>query len=308
VYDLTQLTPFDARYPSRLRALFDPPDLTVSGGPIEGTRVVAIVGARHAHPDAVRFAGQLAQRLAGLGVVVASGGAAGVDAAAHLGALTTQLGRTWVVAPTGHRHCYPIHHAALFERVSQGPGAVVWPFSPGSPALRHSFLRRNRVLVALSDAVVVVQAGPKSGSLNTAGWARALGRPLWAVPAPPWLEGFDGSRDLIALGARPLTSTTAFLVQLGLIPPVPSGENRRAPGLRPALTDEPQGSLLLAPLSGHESAVLAATSGAPCHIDAIASVAGVSPQATTAALLTLALENVVVEGPPGFYRRRDHTQ
>ena len=284
-----QLTPLDSRYPSRLRAIADAPaSLTTSGGSLEAERVVAIVGSRAAAPDAAEFAHDLASTLARLGVVVVSGGAVGIDGAAHRGALSVG-GRTWVVAPTGHGAVFPERHAGLFEQVAGGPGAMIWPFAPDYRH-RSAFLARNRVLVALADAVVVVQAGFPSGALRAAAIARTLGRGLWVVPAPPWLEAYRGSRMLLDGGARPLLFVDAFLASLGVT---------AQPGPSPVRASPAR------PLNQSEAAALEATSSAPLHLDEIASRAALSAQAAAAALLTLALENVVVEGPPGFFTRRD---
>jgi DNA processing protein len=287
-----ELRPLDPAYPSRLRSVADAPaSLLTSGGSLEADRVVAIVGSRDAAADAADFARRLAAQLAGLGVVVASGGALGIDAAAHRGALEAG-GRTWVVAGTGSDHVFPAQHADLFAEVGRGPGAMIWPFA-ADYRHRTGFLARNRVLVALSDAVVVVQAGFPSGALRAATCARTLGRPLWVCPAPPWLDTYRGSRMLLArpdeTGARPLFFVEALLSSLGL----PAGT-----GSAPAAA--PQRAL-----SSSEADALRATSTAPLHLDEIASRASLPAQAATAALLTLALENVVVEGPPGFFRRRD---
>lgn len=204
------LTPLDRRYPRRLRTLAKPPaSLIVQGGSLDAERTVAVVGSRRAHDDSVTFATKLARELGQRGVVVVSGGARGVDRGAHDGALAVE-GRTWVVAGTDPSRCYPREHAGLFDRIAQGPGAVIWPFERPMP--RGGFPARNRILVALADAVVVVQAGLNSGALSAAGWARKLGKPLWVAGVSPWQEGdFDGSRELLAGGALPLSSVHAFL-------------------------------------------------------------------------------------------------
>jgi DNA processing protein len=296
---LAQLTPLDRRYPTRLRGFsFSPAVLWVRGGETEAALTVAIVGSREARPAAARFATRLARRLAMAGVVVVSGGAVGIDAAAHRGALEGR-GRTWAVAPTGPQGCFPPEHDALFLEIGRGPGTMIWPFARPH-AHRSAFLARNRVLVALADVVVVAQAGLKSGAIHAASWARRLKKPLWVVPPAPWMKGFRGSRRLLEEGAIPLTSSYLFLESLGL------PERNRSLG--PGSAGVPHALLAPGPassLSAHEIAVLGATSPEPSHADAISARAGTSPQATTAALLTLALENVLVEGPPGFFRRRD---
>jgi DNA processing protein len=208
-------------------------------------------------------------------------------------------GRTWAIAGTGHRRCFPAEHEALFETIAEGPGAMIWPFAPDFAA-RGGFTTRNRYLVALSDAVVVVQAAEHSGALHAAGCARTQKKPLWVVPASPWLRTFQGSVELLEAGAQPLHSVDPLLYSLGLRP-----QNRTEDdgGANPLPGSPPP--LLAFPLSDQESATLRATTVTPRHTDAIAEDAGLSPQATAVALLTLALENVLVEGPPGFFRRRD---
>jgi DNA processing protein len=285
VTSLLHLTPLDRAYPSRLRKLEDPPaSITLSGELSETDRVVAVVGSRDPTSEAEKFAGELAGKLVEAGCVVASGGAEGIDAAAHRGALAAS-GRTWVVAGTGHGRVFPSMHAGLFRTVERGPGRVIWPFAPGYSS-RSAFLARNRILVALADAVVVVQAGFPSGALHTATCALKQGKPLWVVPVAPWVEGaYTGSRRLLDAGARPLTTVERLLRSLG---PAPL-----------------ELDTAIYAVSQEESRVFTATSSVPLHVDEIAARAGGSAQATAAALLTLALENVVVEGPPGFFRRRD---
>jgi DNA processing protein len=290
------LTLLDSGYPSRLRdSPYAPASLATRGGSLEASVVVAVVGSRRARAGAIRFTEKLSAMLVGAGAVVASGGARGIDAAAHRGALAAG-GRTWVVAATGPTGCFPPEHAALFERVAGGPGAMLWPFgSKGRRSFRSAFPARNRILVTLADAVVVVQAGTASGALNAASWAVRLEKPLWVAPSAPWMRDFGGSRQLLREGALPLQSRRKLLRALGLAPPSGALHAPPSPPRTPAL---PQ-------LSPVESTVLAAMSTVPLHLDAVTIRSHLSAQETAAALLTLALENVVVEGPPGFFRRRN---
>ncbi len=288
---LRHVTPLEEGFPSRLRSAADPPaSISLQGGAVEAPCTVAVVGSRAACEGARTFARELAGALAQSGAVVVSGGAVGIDAAAHEGALGAG-GRTWAVAGTGHTHCFPLEHAGLFERIGQGPGAMVWPFPPQFKH-RGGFIARNRVLVTLSDAVVVVQAGAQSGALNAASRARQLGKPLWVVPAAPWMEDFAGSRQLLASGARPLGTPGELLAALGLV------ALAGAPSLA---SGAPEPHLLHLPPD--VSAVFHATPSGPSHFEAIASASDQTVQVAMAALLTLSLENVVVEGPPGFFRR-----
>ena len=152
-------------------------------------------------------------------------------------------------------------------------------------------------MIALSDAVVVVQAGEQSGALNAATWAKRLGKPLWVVPGlpwSPWQEAFTGSLELLAKGATPFTSIPAFLAAMALDDH--STEEAATPSLSPTVPSARA-------LTGDARAIYEATSSRPAHLDSIAMAAGQTAQVATATLLTLALENVVVEGPPGFFRR-----
>jgi DNA processing protein len=254
-----------------------------------------VVGARAAFRDCTDFTRELAGSLVRAGAVVVSGGALGIDEAAHEGALAAS-GRTWVIAGTGHERTYPPEHVDLFERIARGPGSMLWPFAP-SYEHRSGFVRRNRVLVALSDVVVVVQAGGQSGALHAASCAKRLGKPLWVVPGlpwDPWREAFAGSLRLLTDGATPLTSIPAFLAAVAL-------DDHSSDEAAPASPSPPFPRA--AGLTGDARAVYEATSSRPSHLDSIAMAAGQTAQVATATLLTLALENVVVEGPPGFFRR-----
>jgi DNA processing protein len=245
--------------------------------------------------DCADFARELSGELARTGAVVVSGGAMGIDGAAHEGALAAN-GRTWAVAGTGHERIFPPEHAELFDRIARGPSAMLWPFAPkfNRPG---GFVRRNRILVALSDAVVVVQAGEQSGALNAASWAKKLGKPLWVAPAPPWdpwRTAFAGSLQLLAEGATPFPSIPAFLAAMAL------DDHSSDEAATLSLSAQVPGP---AGLTGDARAVYEATSSRPAHLDSIAIGAGQTAQVVMATLLTLALENVVVEGPPGFFRR-----
>jgi len=184
----------------------------------EGPRV-SIVGARAATRGALDFSRQLAERLATWRQVIVSGGALGVDAAAHEGALAAG-GVTLAVLGTGIDIAYPVRHTYLFERICAS-GALISPLPPGTGALAWHFPFRNPIIAALGDAVVIVEAGARSGSLGTAAAATRLGRPLWARPGSP------GCDELIATGAaRPALSVEQLAGELlghgGAPPAIPS--------------------------------------------------------------------------------------
>src|SRR6185312_6809092 len=124
----------------------------------------------------------LAEGLCERGIAVVSGGAFGIDGAAHRGALGVD-GSTVAVLAGGVDVPYPAGHSALLHRIYRA-GLVVSEYPPGVRPARHRFLVRNRLVAALSGATVVVEAGLRSGAANTAAWARALGRVVCAVPGP----------------------------------------------------------------------------------------------------------------------------
>lgn len=191
--ETTMYEPGDAGFPQRLAALGWPKRLFVRGVLTDGP-AVAIVGARAASQRAMQTAHTIGKHLAERGVAVVSGGALGVDGAAHEGALEGK-GPTIVVVGTGVDVAYPSRHAPLFERVVAARGALVSMFPLGMHAARGSFIARNELIAALADAVVVVEADIKSGSLSTAQSARKLGRLLGAMPGSP------GTARLLATGA-----------------------------------------------------------------------------------------------------------
>lgn len=290
------LDPSEPAYPADLRRLPSPRPLTLSG-PLPSGLAVAIVGTRKPSAEALVFARELAARVALAGGVVVSGGAVGIDAAAHEGALSAG-GRTVCVVATGAHHVFPAEHAELYARIAGSSGAMVWPFPADAVARRPHFLRRNGVLVGLSQVVVVVQAGPSSGALNAASWARKAQRPLWVVPQAPWAAGgFEGSLRELERGARPLTSILLFLKSLELLsdttlplplPPCPPARPPRPP---------------VEAVAPEHAGLLAQLDERPRHMEELAEAAGMTIAAATTALLTLTLQNVVEEEPLGFFSR-----
>jgi len=146
------------------------------------TPSVAIVGARAATSYGEHVAGELAAESAGRGIPVVSGAAYGIDAAAHRAALAVG-GTTVALLAGGADRPYPAGNGRLIDRIAES-GAIVSEVPCGGAPTKWRFLQRNRIIAASADATVVVEAGWRSGSLNTASHARALGRPVGAVPGP----------------------------------------------------------------------------------------------------------------------------
>jgi len=196
----------DPRYPENLTRIIDPPSVLFIKGSVEHLQfpAIAVVGARQASELGRRFAFSLGSRLATQGLVVISGLALGVDGAAHEGSLRGG-GPTVAVLGTGLDVVYPAAHRHLSERIIEN-GALLTEFPPGTGPDKSHFPRRNRLVSGLSQGVVVVEAGERSGSLITARLALEQGREVFAVPGPPGLPGSRGVNQLLKDGAQLLES------------------------------------------------------------------------------------------------------
>lgn len=207
------LVPGDDGYPDLLQHTADPPLGLFVRGRLRSAPVVAVVGSRRASPYGRQIARTLGEELARAGVVVASGMARGVDAAAHEGALAAG-GPTWAVWGTGPGRVYPPEHGELASAIASC-GALVTEYLPGTPPRRHQFPERNRVLAGLSSAVVVVEAAARSGALITARIAVDEGREVLAVPGSILSEVSIGPNTLLRLGARPMLTPRDVLDAIG---------------------------------------------------------------------------------------------
>ncbi len=184
-----------AEYPSALAVSEDAPPILFRRGVDVGERCVAVVGTRQPTPDARQFAFMLSAALAERGWAVISGLAAGIDTAAHTGAVEGK-GMTAAVLGCGVRVVYPPENAKLSARILQH-GALLSEVSPDSPPNTSALVARNRLISGLSRAVIVVQAGPASGSMHAARFARSQDRIVYAVQ-----NGSEGNEGLINGGAR----------------------------------------------------------------------------------------------------------
>lgn len=239
-----------------------------------------MVGTRQPTDGAARFARVLARELTLAGVTVASGGAMGIDAAAHRGALDAG-GATLVVAPAGLACCYPAEHADLFEEVLQRGGCYLAPGTPETPATRAAFFARNAVLVALAHVVVVVEAPLRSGARNAARQARCLGRPLLVVPTTPWNRRGGGNLAELRGAARMCSRAEDVLAELRAVGqrPVPPRPPRRrsAPPRLPGLDGSDTQRVLRAAREGAE------------HVDHVVERTGLPVSRVLPALLRLSL-------------------
>ncbi|MCW5821062.1 MAG: DNA-protecting protein DprA, partial [Trueperaceae bacterium] len=217
----------DAAYPPALleddRAA--PPVVFVAGDlppqvmrPFAQLASCALVGARRASQPALAFARDLARAAAHHGLVVVSGLALGVDSAAHEGALEAPAGSgaTVAVLGGGHGRLHPAANRGLAERILRHGGAVLSEWPPAVNPQPHHFLRRNRLIACLARVVGVVEAGARSGALNTASHAAELGRTVLAVPGRPQDVRNRGALELLRDGAAPLIDAGDLLHHFGL--------------------------------------------------------------------------------------------
>ncbi len=187
-------------------------------------RAAAIVGTRACTAYGEHVAAELAAGLVERDVTVVSGGAYGIDGAAHRATLACD-GFTVAVLAGGIDIPYPSGHAGLLHRIGE-QGLVVSEYPPGVRPARHRFLTRNRLVAALSGATVVVEAGARSGAANTAAWARALGRAVCAVPGPVTSAASVGCHALLSSEAHLVTRAADVVEHMGRIGELAPDEER----------------------------------------------------------------------------------
>jgi len=190
-------------YPEGLTDLYKPPAVLYARGnwPVPD-RMDAVIGTRRCSPYGSRIAREVASRMAESRVAVLSGGALGIDGAAHAGALEAG-GLTVAVLGTGVDLVYPVEHEGLFSRIVE-QGTLLSEFPLSTPSRAWRFPRRNRLIAALADRLVVVEAPVKSGAILTARIAMEIGREIWVVPGRIDEWGCKGSNTLLWDGAHPL--------------------------------------------------------------------------------------------------------
>jgi DNA processing protein len=279
--------PWDgAAYPTALATIADPPLVLWTRGHVDvlSAPCVAIVGARGASPYALAVAERLAHDLAARGLVVVSGLARGVDAAAHRGALAAD-GITVAVLGSGVDVMYPREHAPLADRIAE-QGAVVSELVPGTAPAQFFFPMRNRIISGLSRAVVVIEAGEKSGSLITARCALEQGREVLAVPGNVLSGRNRGAHALLRDGAKIVESADDILEELGMSPRASARQQAR-PGADPILD--------------------CLTPGDPCDLDAIAAATGLGTAKLLPRLFELELQGAVARVGGGRFVRVDQT-
>ncbi|HUJ28401.1 MAG TPA: DNA-processing protein DprA [Myxococcales bacterium] len=303
----------DDWYPPRLREIPNPPALLyVRGHLAPEARRVAIVGSRQADEQGMEIARSLGDAFARAGVTVVSGGARGIDTAAHDGAFWGS-GPSVAVMGSGIDVVYPPENAEMFDRIARGAGAVVSEFAPGTQPKRENFPRRNRTVAGLADAVVLVRAAMKSGALITADHAAQQGKPLFAVPGDLGQPLAAGPNELLRLGvAQPATSAIDVLEAMHwpvpdvlLQPPPDDAERQIDPGF-PASKETPEKTSTDEQVVDEESLRLwqLLDERTPAHVDDLARRAELHPQQALRKLAELESKGMCVQRPGKYFLRR----
>jgi len=282
----------DPGYPSMLADMIDPPlVLYESGSGLPSGERVAVVGTRRCTSYGSNCASDLASVLVDVGVAVVSGGARGIDAAAHRGCMSSG-GRTVAVTGTGADISYPASHSALFREIRE-EGCLLTEFPLGTPPRPWNFPRRNRLIAGLCSRCVVVEAPEKSGAVLTARLALEAGREVWAVPGRITDGVCKGSNALISDGAMPLVDIRVFAALVsgrqGAL--FPTG-GRREDTAGPVLT--PEEAEVLRILADHGEMT----------VDNISAEGKMSAAVVLRALGVLSAYGLVAPGGPGRWSTR----
>lgn len=239
---------------------------------------LAVVGTRGASQYGKSVAALFCTAFADAGCSVVSGGAIGIDTSVHESVLESN-GKTVVVLPCGVDVTYPSRNRALFDRVASS-GCLVSQFPCGAGLREHWLPRRNMLVAGLCDALVVVEAPEKSGSLMTAQAAREAGKPVFVVPGPVSQTGFAGSHDLIRAGAALVYKPEHVLQELGIRHVERKRDNK---GLGP-----------------DEAAVLSVVSGVPRNLESICADSGLKIDEVLTSITVLEIEGLVERSGDGY--------
>jgi DNA processing protein len=278
-------------FPRKLAEIPDPPrGIFLSGHlPPESALMVAIVGTRRATPAGKSLARSFACTLARRGIVIVSGLAFGIDAAAHEGALDAK-GLTLAVLPCGLDRTYPRSHETLTRKILENGGALISEYSPGTDALPYRFLERNRIVSGLARGTLIIEAPERSGALATARFTAEQGRDCFVVPGPVTHPNFMGSHQLIRKGAELVTCPEEILETWGLAEETTSTK------------ETIETTVKRWKLSDDETKIfrcLSETNGA-AEVDKIITTANVQPQAANIAISFLLMKGLIKEVAGGY--------
>ncbi|MFZ6843660.1 DNA-processing protein DprA [Undibacterium sp. RuTC16W] len=287
------LTWADANYPRALLDIPDPPVLIYVKGRLAllDAPTIAVVGSRNATAQGIRNAEQFSEALSKAGLTISSGMAAGIDAAAHHGALRG-AGSTVAVIGTGADIVYPARNRALAHLIADG-GCIVSEYPLGMPAIASNFPRRNRLISGLAKGVLVIEAAAQSGSLITARMAAEQGRDVFAIPGSIHSPLAKGCHQLIKQGAKLVDTAQDILDEL-----------RFLPLMRPVAASSTQAtSASLSDIVSADQRLLDAIGYDPVHVDHLVERIAMDVAELSGVLLTLELDGHIEQLPGGMVKR-----
>ena len=291
-FDCFVVTGADPIYPNALNEIYDPPIVLYVQGTLEEKdhHGVAMVGSRMTTPYGLDTARKLSFQLAHAGVTVISGGARGIDTAAHQGCLRGG-GRTLAVVGCGLDIIYPSENRSLFESISR-QGAVITQFPFGRKADRQAFPIRNRIVAGMSLGTVVVEANKTSGALITANMAVDYGRQVFAVPGRIDSPRSKGCHALIKNGAKLCESVEDILGEFEYLFPPPSTCGQP--------DDSPSATM---PVSEEESVIWRLLEANECHMDELIRGTGWPAEKVSVLLMAMEMKRLVKRLPGQVYRQ-----
>ncbi len=274
-------------YPGRLEGLYDAPYSLFYKGvlPDNSKKCVAVVGARNVSYQGSVVASRMGRQLAENGIQVVSGLARGVDVCAQRGTLQISGGRTFAVMGCGADICYPRQNIEEYMLI-QKSGGIISEYPPGMPPVAGNFPMRNRIISGLSDGILVIEAGEKSGSLITAEAGTEQGKDIFVVPGEIGNKLYYGSNELIKNGAALVTNVRDIMDALGMFYDC-STEGRK--------------KKIDVVLERTEKIVYASLSLEPAHISEIALKTGLGIQHTMEILTGLELKHVAVMAGNNYF-------
>lgn len=281
------LTPESEDYPPLLRQIYDPPTVLYLLGklPKQNQCSVAVVGTRRPTLYGTDCTRKLSFQLASAGVSIISGLAIGIDTHAHLAALAAK-GHTVAVLGCGLAHFYPPSNRELASKILEAGGAILSEFPIHTPPDPQTFPIRNRIISGMSNGLLVVEAGFRSGAILTANLALEQGRTIYAVPGKIDNPLAQGCNRLIQQGAKLVMSAEDILSELLIL--LPEKPKLKPPPPPPNLSEN---ELRIYQTLGHDE----------IHTDQIIEKSGLPPQIVSSTLLALELRRLVKSLPGGFY-------
>ncbi len=288
-HGIKYVTMLDIAYPEKLQHIYDPPFLLYyKGNPLaDSKKIISIVGARECSIYGRETAKYLAGALAREDIIIMSGLARGIDTYAHLGALSME-GATYGIMGCGIDICYPVENINLYMDM-QIKGGIISEYGPGIKPLAYHFPMRNRIISALSDGILVIEAREKSGSLITVDMGLEQGKNIYAVPGRIYDRLSDGCNNLIKMGAK-LVSTPMDILE-DLLEYIPSKEAKQL-GFSGILPQEEQAIYELISLS-------------PKHLMELVDLTGFDIGRLMELILSLELKDMIIQPMKNYYQKRN---